>query len=182
MKRLIPLLFALLLVSCVTGKNKNAAYWNNEGYMNMKAGNLERAEKQFRKAIKLEPDNARGYNNLGRVYFRKEEHKEAVVYFKKALEIRPDALGAYSNLIESYMKLGQFEEVIKTALYVLEMDAHESQVRFVRFNLGVAYLNTGDIKAAIKEYQVLRSHDPVLASELYDLIPREALTGEQAPP
>ena len=51
--------------------------------------NMDNAEKEFQKALKLNPKEKMAHNNLGLIYSNKNKLKEAEEEYKKELEINP---------------------------------------------------------------------------------------------
>ena len=60
--------------------------------------NIARAESMFKKAISLQPEEARNYFYLGQIYKSREEYTLAREYLRKALEKRPNYSQARSEL------------------------------------------------------------------------------------
>src|SRR5262245_21852766 len=63
-----------------------------------KAGNSIEAEKEFRRAIQINPASAEAYNNLGLALLEMGQVKESVHAFEDALRLRPEFLEARSNI------------------------------------------------------------------------------------
>ena len=63
-----------------------------------KPPNIARAESMFKKAISLQPEEARNYFYLGQIYKSREEYTLAREYLRKALEKRPNYSQARSEL------------------------------------------------------------------------------------
>ncbi len=166
MKRIIPLLLALMVVSCAAGK-QSSRYWNDMGLEHKDAGRYGDAEEAFGRAISINPRNVEAHNNLGRIYFKTKQYEKAIESFKRAIELKPDAIGTYNNLAESYAKLERFDEAIQTFRDALEIKPDDTQTRF---GLGIVYLMKGDRESALEEYKVLRRLDKQRAEALFDMI------------
>ena len=63
-----------------------------------KSPNITEAERMFKKAISLKPEEARNYFYLGQIYKSREEYTLAREYLRKALEKRPNYAQAKSEL------------------------------------------------------------------------------------
>jgi len=63
-----------------------------------KPPNITEAERMFKKAISLKPEEARNYFYLGQIYKSREEYTLAREYLRKALEKRPNYAQARSEL------------------------------------------------------------------------------------
>ena len=59
---------------------------------------LDEAAAHYKKALDMEPDNARAHINLGNVLRAGGKLDEAIAHYVKALDIEPDNAGAHINL------------------------------------------------------------------------------------
>ena len=64
--------------------------YNSLGVLYRKKGELEKALKNYQKAIKIHPDEPNIYYNIGRLYLDLKDPDSAKDSFSKALEINPD--------------------------------------------------------------------------------------------
>jgi len=60
----------------------------------VKRGELQKAEEEFKTALKMNPEDPKAHNNLGVVYLKRGELQKAEEKFKMALEISPDMASA----------------------------------------------------------------------------------------
>jgi len=74
---------------CLNSWGRESDVHNDLGGIFYEGGNLDRAIEEVRRAIALQPHDARAYYNLGSALARKAQFKEARASFKKALEIEP---------------------------------------------------------------------------------------------
>jgi tetratricopeptide (TPR) repeat protein len=70
----------------------------DQGEQALRQDDQERAERLFRRALKLEPRAVEAYNNLGTIYARRQDHTRAKEMFHAALEIDPLYVLARCNL------------------------------------------------------------------------------------
>jgi len=129
MRKIFTVLLALLLLSCASAATKDAQYWQNKGLDDLNNAKYSRAERDFKKALSLDPYDARANNNLGRVYFRTKKYKKAIASFEKAVSIMPEALAAHENLGRAYLRAGMLDEArlhqeIVIAADRLDIDRH----------------------------------------------------------
>lgn len=84
------------------------------GHIWLKKGALDKAEKEFRKATALMPDNEWAYMSLGVVCYRTGRPDEARRCWERSLEIRPDNAESLRNLaiyhaeMKDYAKAGDY--------------------------------------------------------------------------
>ncbi len=82
---------------------ERAAYHNDLGVLLEEEGDLEGAIKQYRLAIRKDPDLAIAYFNAGNVSVRRGMLDQAVAYYRKALRRRPDHPRTLNNLAWVYL-------------------------------------------------------------------------------
>jgi len=129
------------------------------------AGNLQKAEKMYRKVLECEPDNADAIHFLGVLAHQMGNHDLAVALIKKALSIKPKYLEAYVNLGIVLSKLGRFDEAISAYQNILSINPDSEDALF---NLANIYQQTGNIGEAIRGYERLLSKNPHHIKSLYN--------------
>jgi len=118
-----------------------------------------RGEAYLLEAVGLAPGHAGAHNELGRWCFRSSRHEEAVGHFSRALMADPMHAAARGDLGGALNQLGRFHETIA----VLRASALLPEGRF---NLGVAYVATGQRDCAMREAEALSADAPELAAGL----------------
>ncbi|MBC8555966.1 MAG: tetratricopeptide repeat protein [Candidatus Brocadiales bacterium] len=88
---------------------------NEAGITLAKAGEMQRAEESFLKAIELNPDYPKSYHNLGILQAAQQRTKEAIDNLEKLIELEP-------NIAEHYCNLG--------IIYYLEGSYYDSELFF----------------------------------------------------
>jgi protein O-mannosyl-transferase len=96
--------------------------YNNLGEAHDKLGNFDQAIKEFKGALKINPNYFFGLNNLGNVYGKQGKYGEAIQYFQKALNQKSDYSPAHYNIARAYHLVGKTQE------------AAESYRKAIRFN------------------------------------------------
>ncbi|MEE8219654.1 MAG: tetratricopeptide repeat protein, partial [bacterium] len=71
---------------------------------------VEKAMEAFKRAVKINPRDAKAHYGLGYIYDEKGMLNEAIGEFKKAIEINPNEGRAHYNLGVIYEKKGMKEE------------------------------------------------------------------------
>lgn len=82
------------------------SYFGNRGARNWEKGNLEAAEKQTQKAIKLDPDCSMWHQNLGFILNDMGRYEEASLSWERSLEIDKFWCNAYKT--GSALALGEY--------------------------------------------------------------------------
>lgn len=117
------------------------------------AGHFKEAEVEYLKTISLNPQHQLAYYNLGYIYFNDmQDPWRGIAMLKKSLEIDPTDIDAQINMALALNDLGLTEDVIKCYQYIIE---HNSTCVMAHFNLGNAYLDVGNIAAALSSFQVI---------------------------
>jgi tetratricopeptide (TPR) repeat protein len=129
----------------------------NIGTCCLELGRFEEAIKEFQTvADKITAENpevkgntelARIYASIGETYMRQDKLKEAEEYFKKSIEIDPSDHALAYNVAEILFAGDKTDDSIKYYQLAIQIkpDWPKSYVQ-----LGYAYLNKGDTKAAIE--------------------------------
>jgi len=73
-------------------------------------GDLEKAEKNYRAALSVNPDDFMSCVNLGNIAVRGNDWATALDWYLKAVDIEPDSDGVHSNLGGAYVALGRLNE------------------------------------------------------------------------
>ena len=76
-------------------------------------GDAAMAEREFKKVLEADPDNAPAHNNLGNAYLRQGRLKEAISSYKKAVKLDVNLGLAYSNWGYALEALGDFKKAVK---------------------------------------------------------------------
>ena len=82
-------------------------YYDNWGNTLKELKQYEAAEEKYRKAIELEPGNAKYHRHLGGVLFNKEEYQSAIDAYSKSIELNPDQGAPYYFIGYSLQELGK---------------------------------------------------------------------------
>lgn len=89
--------------------NEDSAIFYNLGIVYEKLKNLDKAEINYKQAIKLAPDETDAYYNLGLVYIDKRKYEEAVECFEAVLEKDNNDSNAYFSIGLCYFKEGKLD-------------------------------------------------------------------------
>jgi len=146
---------------------KTAEYWFNLGYYFSEADMYKEAIEAYKQTIKIKPNYTEVYNNLGNTYRKFGMYKEAIEVLNYAIKINPDFPEAHHNLGVVYLLSSMYKEA---------RDAFRESIRInpdlakPHFGLGIAYFNLNNKSAALEEYKILKTLEPKMANELFDMI------------
>jgi len=115
---------------------KKAMGYNNLGVAYKKAELLDKALREYRKALKLQPDYPEAHYNLANIYNIKGHLQEAIDEYSKALRLKPDYAEVYNNLGIVYGKKGWFDMAIEEFKRALVFEPHYIDARY---NLALTY-------------------------------------------
>jgi tetratricopeptide (TPR) repeat protein len=111
----------------------------------------DQAEKEYRKALEIDPSNATVLNNLGYMFAdRGVNLPEALKMIQKAVELDPQNSSFLDSLGWVYFKLGQYgpaEENLHKAIDRQSTDAS------IHDHLGEVYEKTGRLKLAVTQWE-----------------------------
>lgn len=109
---------------------------------------FEKAKKEFKEVIKLDPTFTSAYNNLAVICIdQKKDYDEAIRYLQTSLKMFPDYPAGYSNLGVIFLNTHQIQPAIKNFLMVLELDPKNL---LAHYNLAACYLNLNKPEQAEK--------------------------------
>ena len=163
-------------------------------------GRHEDAEKEFQRAMRLNPNDACAYAQLGTMYYDLGKYQEAIAAFKRAVEVWP-SYGSYMLLGNSYVYTRDYEPSIEAYKKAIQIDpknvrayyqlgiSYDYQQRYeesikvyndllkidsnhqrARYYLAVAYAAQHNKRAAIEQYEILRKKNAESAADLLEAI------------
>lgn len=130
---------------------------NNLGDLYGRAGDLERAVSEFKKAIELKPGYADAFHNLANTYQQMGKIDLAIENYQKAIEFNPLLWQSHQNLAGIYFEQEKFElarEYMEKAILASPNDAN------LYYNLGIVYLKLDQKQKAQAAFQKALELDP----------------------
>ena len=112
------------------------------GVTNKILGNKIEAIVSFKKAIKINPNNADVYNNLGLTYTDLKKSDQAVLHFKKSINLDKNNPFYYNNLGTAFLESNNLDEAEKNLNKAIRL----------KTNFFLAYNNLGLIYKKIKKF------------------------------
>jgi len=93
----------------------------------------EEAEKEYRVAIRINPNDAEAHNNLGILLKNLKHYEEAEKEYREAIRINPNYAEAHNNLGVLLYDLRRYEEAEKELLKTKELFEKEGRNDDVKF-------------------------------------------------
>lgn len=94
----------------------------NSGILLAEAGEIDKAERFFQRAIELQPDNGVIYYNLANVYFNEARFQEAIKLYQLAIGKQLETKDVYFMLGMSFVQLEAKDKAIPFLMRASEMD------------------------------------------------------------
>jgi hypothetical protein len=133
--------------------SRNALAHKNLGAMYYLAGDLDKAEKEYKRTLELNPVEVMVHNNLGLIYMERGNAKAAEDEYKKELEINPN----YDNALFNYGLLLYREKRMAEAenMWLSTLKVNPDYVDAMK-NLFIMYYQNKDIQKANYYYSELQ--------------------------
>jgi TolB-like protein len=136
-----------------------------------------RAEKEFRKALELDPYLISAHQRYGSYLTFMGRFEESIRHYETALELDPFSLQINMNLATTYYLRCEYDRAINHLLKTIELEPDYMPTHFV---LGCAYLQHGRLAEAIAEFQLIYKLDAEAYLALGFMGYAHALGGQRA--
>ena len=127
-------------------------------------------------AIRLEPDYARAYLNRASVYTETSRHEKALADYTAALKLRPDSPTYLNAHCWGLLAVHRAREALPECNRSLSLRPNSAETLDSR---GYAYLQLGDLPAAIADFTHALKLDSKMMSSLYGRARRKGAIGRQ---
>lgn len=143
-----------------SNRDKASAHYNIAVNFARK-GDLEKAIKEFKLSLDLDPLNYNACYNLGVAYASLNKFDEAINWYKKVITLKPDDANTYYNLAICLTELNREDEAEKYYLKAIEfkkdfVEAHA--------NLAMYYLKKEKNDKYNQELAIIEKLDPKTAA------------------
>jgi tetratricopeptide (TPR) repeat protein len=138
-------------------------------------GQLALAQKDFQRAIDLNPTSVNALQALARILATQEQWGKSLELLSRARTVSPDSPDVLRKFAAASLRAGRTSDAVGAAQQLVKLRPDESEALYL---LGVAQLQNGDTDAArttIENYTKLRPQDPLaflalgmVASTLHD--------------
>lgn len=127
---------------------------------------LDKAEKLYKEALEINPNNAIAYMRLGSVYIYQKKYKEAEDYYKKAIELNPNSAEVYYKLGRCYYVQKRNDEATEMFNKTLKIDPKHRRAK--------ESLNSMEyFERMEKEIEKAKELDAIFAKDFRERTPEE---------
>jgi serine/threonine protein kinase/Tfp pilus assembly protein PilF len=134
-------------------------------------------EKEFRRAIELNPSNADAHRVYGDFLIVRQQYDRAIAEKKKAEQLDPLSVVASWDVGRAYFYAGRFAEAEQQARSTIRLDEKFPSVYLLRTQIAVAQHRLPDAIALAKQTIAVGGHKPVYVSMLGTI---DAIAGDRA--
>ena len=140
-----------------TEEYKNPMIRHYLGVVYLRKGELNRAIKEFKEAININPDDLGSHFKLAECYFKKGEFEKAIQEAKITLNIHPYNIRALIMLTDIYTRKGQYHKALEYIKKAVNVEPEDKELR-LRYANALALVRRYD--EAFKEYNYLVEKAP----------------------
>jgi DNA-binding winged helix-turn-helix (wHTH) protein/tetratricopeptide (TPR) repeat protein len=135
------------------------------------------AEREFRKAIRLNPDLVSAHQRFGSYLTFMGRFEESIRQYEIALELDPFSLQINMNLATTYYLRGEYERSLNQLIKTNELEPNYMPTHFV---IGSVYVQQGRLEEAIAEFQLIYKMDEEAYLAMGFMGYAHALAGQKA--
>ena len=137
-----------LYMANLTKRQTLGCFFNNLGNSYSSIGDIDTAQLELERAVRVNPALAEAHTNLGNIYLRKGWSRDAIAHYLSALKITDSDPKTHNNLANAYGYAGEFAKAVSQYRKAIEL-----QPDFVDAyrNLAGTYLRHGQLRKAIAE-------------------------------
>ncbi|MFQ5701824.1 MAG: FG-GAP-like repeat-containing protein, partial [Acidobacteriota bacterium] len=166
------LMLSLILSDAGTAEKRTesdaekALRYNNLGIAYLAQYKPAEAERQFRRAVALDPNSIVGHVNIGIAALAQVHYDQAVDAFQAALRLDPDNIYAHFNLSLIYKLQGKPEDALRETLRAADGDPRDPDIQY---HIGSLYMTNREYDKAIEKFNTVLKLDPDFLSAYYSL-------------
>lgn len=168
-KRLFVAMSVIIVcMTILTGCGKKAEDYNNTGIQLYNSSEFDKAQEEFKQAIKLQPDNAEYYLNLGKAQLEVRAYDDALSSFQEAVAKGSEDLEVYRGLGIIYYFTNNYALALENFTKVINesgtLDEMVLEVYEYYASLQTYY---GDYAGALDSYDILIRKKHNLAQQYF---------------
>ncbi len=146
------------LLEEMRGRAVSSRAHTERGLAHVGRGEVEAAERQFRRVLEIRPGNAEDHMNLGGALAAQGRFPEAIEHYQTALSLAAESSEAHRNLAVVLLAADRVEEAIGQLRQALAADPRAAAAHF---QLGVALARQGELAEAAASYRTALELNPV---------------------
>lgn len=139
---------------------KRAKSFLKQGLNKLSRSDYAAALKDFKQALRVDPNFIDAYICQSIVYYYQEDYQEAIAICNQVLQINPSNVDAYNNRGLNRCAMGEYKEAIADFNQVLALDPHHAKAFL---NRGYSRMQVDDNWAAIEDFDQALRLDPTSA-------------------
>jgi tetratricopeptide (TPR) repeat protein len=143
-----------------SGGQKRAKSFLKQGLNKLSRSEYGLALKDFKQALRIDPNFIEAYICQSIVYYYQEDYQEAITVCNRVLQINPNNVDAYNNRGLNRCAMGEYKEAIADFNQVLAIDPHHAKAFL---NRGYSRMQVDDNWAAIEDFDQALRLDPTSA-------------------
>eukprot|EP01133_Synstelium_polycarpum_P009737 gene9737-11372_t len=143
--------------AAVFDKDNDHDIYYNRGLLHYQLRNYERALKDFRKVVSIEPTHKLAWNRIGLCLNVKGCPREAFDAFSKALELDPSFEASYTNIGQCWKDIGDYRRSFEAFTKALDCCPNYSNALHLR---GLLFFNSGKHFDALKDWTIFLDAEP----------------------
>ncbi len=155
----------MLYQASLEGSPHSAKLLYNVGAISEQRGDLGRAERSYRDALRLQPAFEKAIAGLGNVRLQLNDPKDATKLYRKALYMNPGDVGTVANYAASLEELGELDKAAAEYRRAIALAPARDDGYC---GLGVILYQEGNARGAIEEFQKAEKIDPLDPTPYYD--------------
>ncbi|RMG66495.1 MAG: tetratricopeptide repeat protein [Calditrichaeota bacterium] len=140
-----PLLATEAALKAISLDSSSAPIRVSVGNMYLGTGRYAQAEKAFRTALAIDPNDPEAYLGVAQALERSDRLEQAERYYYKVIELKPEYWGYYNSLGKFYFRTGQLHKAARQFKRVVELSPDNLKGYM---NLGAVYYRLEDWEKA----------------------------------
>jgi tetratricopeptide (TPR) repeat protein len=129
---------------------KNAVAFFSRGWLYAAKGDLQKAERDYTRAVELDDTFGEAYYNRSLVYVKMKEHIRAIKDFTKTIKLDGRAVDAYCNRGSSNFELGKIDLALRDYNQALKIKRDDAELLY---NRGIVFLSQKKKEKAMADFE-----------------------------